>query len=111
MQNDNSKIEKLYYSMGEIAEMFNVNASTIRYWEKRFPNLKPKKNKKGNRLFTTKDIEDLKVIYHLLKVRKLTINGALTKLKDNKNDVADNQMIVEKLHNIKQKLIEVRNNL
>ena len=77
---------KLYYSIGEIAEMFEVNASLIRFWEKEFPILKPKKNRKGNRLFTTKDIDNLKLIYHLVKERGFTLEGARKKLKDNKDD-------------------------
>ena len=79
------KIEKLYYSMGEVAKMFDINASTIRYWEKHFKQLRPKKNKKGNRQFTTKDIGDLKLIFHLLKERGLTIKGAQAKIKENKD--------------------------
>jgi len=104
-------IEKLYYSMGEIAELFDVNASTIRYWEKHFPHLKPKKNNKGNRQFTQKDIDDLKLIYHLLKERGLTIKGAQAKIKDNKNDVVDNTEIVDRLQKIKQMLLDVKENL
>ena len=69
------KIEKLFYSMGEVADMFNINASTIRYWEKHFDHLKPRKNNKGNRQFTQKDLDDLKIIYHLLKERGLTIDA------------------------------------
>ncbi len=105
------KIEKLFYSMSEVAEMFNINASTIRYWEKHFSHLKPKKNNRGNRQFTQKDIDDIKLIYHLLKERKLTIKGAQAKIKDNKNDVVENSAIVDRLNRIKDMLIEVRENL
>ncbi|MDA3866483.1 MAG: MerR family transcriptional regulator [Salinivirgaceae bacterium] len=105
------KIEKLYYSMGEIAEMFGLNASTIRYWEKNFPHLKPKKNNKGNRQFTKKDIEDLKLIHYLLKDRGLTIKGAKSKIKDNKGNVTDNAEIVDRLQKIRSMLIEVKGHL
>lgn len=105
------KIEKLYYSMGEVAEMFDINASTIRYWEKHFTHLKPKKNNKGNRKFTTKDIGDLKLIYHLLKERGLTIKGAQTKIKENKEDVVDNASIVDRLQKIHQMLGDMKNEL
>lgn len=105
------KIEKLFYSMGEVADMFNINASTIRYWEKHFDHLKPRKNNKGNRQFTQKDIGDLKLIYHLLKERGLTIKGAKAKLKENKEDVVDNAAIVDRLQKIKSMLEEVKENL
>jgi DNA-binding transcriptional MerR regulator len=105
------KIEKLYYTMGEVAEMFDINASTIRYWEKHFKHLKPKKNNKGNRQFTTKDIGDLKLIYHLLKERGLTIKGAQAKIKENKEDVTDNASIVDRLQKIRQLLSDMKEDL
>jgi DNA-binding transcriptional MerR regulator len=105
------KIEKLYYTMGEVAEMFGINASTIRYWEKHFKHLKPKKNNKGNRQFTTKDIGDLKLIYHLLKERGLTIKGAQAKIKENKEDVTDNASIVDRLQKIRQMLSDMKEDL
>lgn len=97
--------------MGEIAQMFDVNASTVRYWEKHFDHLKPRKNAKGNRQFTQKDIDDLRIIYHLLKERGLTIKGAKAKIKENKDEVKGNEDIVHRLQKIKTKLIEVRDNL
>ena len=78
--NDNQD-KKLYYTIGEVAKMFNVNTSLIRYWEKEFSIIKPKKNRKGNRLFTPKDIENIKLIYHLVKERGMTLQGAKKKLK------------------------------
>ena len=105
------KIEKLFYTMSEVSEMFNLNASTIRYWEKHFDHLKPRKNNKGNRQFTKKDIEDLRLIHHLLKERGLTIKGAQTKLKQNKDDVQGNEDIVNRLQQIRKKLVDVRDNL
>ena len=68
--------EKLFYSMGEVAEMFDVNASLIRHWESQFSILRPKRNKKGNRLFSPEDVENLKMIYHLVKERGMTLEGA-----------------------------------
>ena len=76
-------ITKLYYSIGEVAKMFDVNTSLIRFWENEFDILKPKKNKKGNRLFTQKDVDNLKIIYHLVKERGFTLDGAKKKLREN----------------------------
>ena len=95
---------KLYYSIGEVADMFAVNTSLIRFWEKEFDVLQPKKNKKGNRLFTKKDIANLRIIYHLLKERGFTIDGARKKLKDNKEDTAKNVEVIDKLTAIKAEL-------
>ena len=78
------QIEKVFYTIGEVAEMFSVNTSLIRFWEREFETLKPQKNKKGNRLFTKDDIEQVKLIFHLVKERGMTINGARQKLKNNK---------------------------
>src|SRR4051812_25613987 len=79
--------EKLYYTIGEVAELFSVNTSLIRFWEKEFEVLQPHKNKKGNRLFTAADLLNLKLIYHLVKERGYTLEGAKKKLKDNRNDL------------------------
>lgn len=68
--------KKLFYSMGEVSEMFDVNASLIRFWETKFDILRPQKNKKGNRLFSPADVENLKLIYHLVKERGMTLDGA-----------------------------------
>ncbi len=76
--------EKLFYKIGEVAKMFRVNVSLIRFWEKEFNILKPKKNKKGNRMFTKKDVDNLTIIYHLVKERGFTLEGAKQKLKENK---------------------------
>lgn len=103
--------DKLYYSIGEVAEMFNVNVSLIRYWENEFNILKPKKNKKGNRLFTPKDIDYLHLIYHLVKERRLTLEGAKMKLKENKEDTLQNYEILKKLKNIKEMLLEIRDSI
>ena len=105
------KIEKLYYPIGEVAEMFDVSTSLIRYWEKEFDILKPRKNKKGNRLFTKVDIENLKIIFHLVKERGYTLDGAKQKLKDNKDGVQANQQIIDSLKKIKGFLNQVKEDL
>jgi DNA-binding transcriptional MerR regulator len=105
------EIEKLYYTIGEVSKMFDVNASLIRFWEKEFDIIKPKKNKKGNRLFTQKDVENLRIIYHLVKERGYTLQGAKDKLKDNKEDVADTVEMVERLEKVKAFLLELKKNL
>jgi DNA-binding transcriptional MerR regulator len=104
-------ITKLYYSIGEVAKMFEVNTSLIRFWENEFDILKPKKNKKGNRLFTQKDVDNLKVIYHLVKERGFTLDGAKKKLRQNKEDTIQTEEIVERLKEIRSFLVELRDNL
>lgn len=104
-------ITKLYYSIGEVAKMFDVNTSLVRFWEKEFDILKPKKNAKGNRLFTQKDVDNLKVIYHLVKERGFTLDGAKKKLRENKGDTIQNEEIVERLKDIRGFLVELRDNL
>lgn len=99
---------KLYYSIGEVAEMFQENTSLIRYWENEFDILKPKKNKKGNRMFTPQDIENLKIIHYLVKKRGYTIEGAKQKLKDNKEDTMHQAAIVAKLESIKSFLLDLK---
>ncbi len=88
--------EKRYYKIGEVAKAFNVNTSLVRFWEKEFDILKPKKNAKGNRLFTQQDVDNLKVIYHLVKERGFTLEGAKKKLRENKGDTIQNEEIVER---------------
>lgn len=105
------KIEKLYYSIGEVAEMFEVNASLIRFWEKEFDIIKPKKNKKGNRLFTKTDIENFHIIYHLVKERGMTLKGAQRKMKENREDTLNNFEVVKSLNNIKSMLLDIRDEL
>jgi DNA-binding transcriptional MerR regulator len=105
------KVEKLYYSIGEVAEMFNVNTSLIRFWEKEFDVIKPKKNKKGNRLFTREDIDNFHIIYNLVKERGMTLKGAKKKMKENKEDTEHNFEIIKSLESIRELLIEVRESL
>src|SRR3546814_5876450 len=90
------EINKLYYSIGEVARIFDVNASLIRFWEKEFEILQPRKNKKGNRLFTQEDLENLKIIYHLVKEKGYTLQGAKEHLKSNKNAESERQKVLDR---------------
>ena len=99
---------KFYYTIGEVAKKFNVNTSLIRYWEKEFDIIKPKKNKKGNRLFTQDDVDNFYIIFHLVKERGFTLEGAKRKLKENKNDTVENIEIVKALTKIRTFLLEVK---
>ncbi|MFO7613749.1 MAG: MerR family transcriptional regulator [Bacteroidales bacterium] len=99
--------EKLYYTIGEVSGMFKVNPSLIRFWEKEFPILQPQKNKKGNRLFTARDIDNLRLIYHLLKEKGFTIQGARDYLAKNKTGMEIKQQIILSLQQIRRRLIEL----
>ncbi len=103
---------KLYYTIGEVSEMFEVNTSLIRFWEKEFDIIKPKKNKKGNRLFTPEDIDNFKVIYNLVKEQGLTLDGAKKYLKENRKTVK-HEMKIEKnqFSEIENKLKAIKSNL
>ncbi len=105
--------EKLVYSMGEVSEMFDVKPSLLRYWEEQFPTLKPKRNKKGNRLYSPQDVEQLKTIYHLVKERGMTIEGAKKALREQRKEgtVARNAQLMERLQRIRALLVEVREDL
>jgi DNA-binding transcriptional MerR regulator len=105
------KVEKLYYSIGEVAEMFGVNTSLIRFWEKEFDIIKPKKNKKGNRFFTRGDIENFNLIFHLVKERGLTLRGAKLKLKENKEDTQNNFEVIKSLKEIRALLLDIKDSL
>ena len=102
------KIEKLFYTIGEVAEMFDVNTSLIRFWEREFDIIKPQRNKKGNRLFTKNDVDNFFIIYHLVKERGLTLEGAKRKLHDNREDTINNFEVVKSLESIKEMLLEVK---
>ncbi|MEO2060831.1 MULTISPECIES: MerR family transcriptional regulator [Mesonia] len=103
--------DKLYYSIGEVAKAFKVNASLIRFWEKEFDVIQPKKNAKGNRKFTKEDIKNLELIYHLVKERGFTLEGAKTHLKEEKVETLTNFEIIRKLEHIKSELINIKNQL
>jgi DNA-binding transcriptional MerR regulator len=103
--------EKYYYKIGEVAEMLAVNTSLIRFWEKEFPNIKPKKNRRGNRVFTASDIDELKKIYNLVKEKGHTLEGAKRILKYNKDPNAKIIDIEERLKSIRQFLVEIKKEL
>ncbi|MEZ0005837.1 DNA-binding transcriptional MerR regulator [Flavobacterium sp. 28YEA47A] len=103
--------DKRYYSIGELAKAFDVNASLIRFWDKEFDILKPKKNAKGNRMFTPEDVKNLQLIYHLVKERGFTLDGAKTHLKEGQKKTLDKFEIVSKLESIKAQLTSIKNEL
>lgn len=103
--------EKRYYSIGELSKAFNVNASLIRFWDKEFDILKPKKNAKGNRMFTPEDVKNLQLIYHLVKERGFTLEGAKIHLKEGQKKTMDKFEIIRKLEAIKTTLINLKNEL
>jgi len=103
--------EKLYYGIGEVAEAFGVNTSLIRFWEKEFDAIKPKKNAKGNRKFTQQDIKTLELIYHLVKERGFTLDGAKIHLKENKQKTLDQFEIIRKLESVKAELLKIKEQL
>ena len=102
------EIKKLYYTIGEVADIFDVNTSLIRFWEKEFDIIKPKKNKKGNRLFTEKDVDNFFIIYHLVKERGFTLQGAKDKLKENPEDTINQIEIVKSLENVRSFLVDLK---
>lgn len=99
-----SELTKLYYSIGEVAKMFDVNTSLIRFWEKEFPSVKPKKNKKGNRLFSPKNIMELQRIYTLVKLEGHTLDGAKRALKSKNTKAAVDHGSVESVINDLEKI-------
>lgn len=105
-----AELTKLYYSIGEVADMFDVSASLIRYWETEFTMLRPKKNRKGDRQFTKKDIEYLEKIFTLVKERGFTLEGAKKELKNKKTPI-NKQELIEKLNSLKTQLEELRDSL
>ena len=113
-----STLTKLYYTIGEVAEMFDVNTSLIRFWEKEFGFVQPKKNKKGNRMFTPKDIVNFNKIYQLVKTNGYTLEGAKRALKskapidkavENAPKLSENEELIQRLEDIKQRLISLKN--
>lgn len=103
--------EKRYYSIGELAKAFDVNASLIRFWDKEFDILQPKKNAKGNRMFTPEDVKNLQIIYHLVKERGFTLEGAKTHLKEKKQRTFDKFELIQRLEKVKAELLEWKKNL
>lgn len=103
--------DKRYYKIGEVAKAFNVNTSLIRFWEGEFDIINPKKNAKGNRLFTSNDIENFKLIYNLVKERGFTLEGAKQKLKRNHDEIVSNHEIISRLEAVKAELKKIKNQL
>lgn len=111
IMSDSVEPSKLFYSIGEVATMFGVNASLIRFWEKEFDILKPKKNPKGNRIFTRQDIDHIALIHHYVKERRLTLEGARQKIKQNRDDAEHTFRVVQSLKSIRAMLLEIKDNL
>ncbi len=103
--------DKRYYKIGEIAKAFEVNASLIRFWDKEFDVIQPKKNAKGNRMFTQEDVKNLQMIYHLVKEKGFTLEGARNKLKQNPEQLKDNHAIIARLEAVKDELLKIKNQL
>lgn len=103
--------KKLFYSIGEVARIFDVNTSLIRFWEKEFDIIKPQKNKKGNRLFTQKDVDNFRIIFHLVKERGFTLQGAADKMKGNPEDTVNNAEVVRSLKKVREFLVELKEQL
>ena len=108
--NPNKKV-KLYYSIKEVAEMMGINESTLRFWEKEFPQISPKKGSRGVRQYRKEDVETIRLIYHLVKERGMTLPGARQKLKDNREATIRNFEIIDRLKLIRQELIGMRDAL
>lgn len=102
------EIEKLYYSIGEVAEMFTVAPSLIRFWESEFDIIKPKKNRKGNRQFTKEDIDNVRTIYHLVKEKGFTLQGAKEMLRNDSQAVKDKMEMLDSLRNVRKFLVQLR---
>jgi len=106
------KIEKLYYTIGEVAEILDENTSLVRFWSQKFPEfIKPARNKKGNRLFTADDLANFKVIYYLVKERGMTLDGAAKRMKDNKSGEDRRVDVITTLNKVKERLLEISDSL
>ena len=111
MAYNSDKELKMYYSIGEVAKMFKVNESLLRYWEKEFPIIKPRKASGNVRQYKKEDIENIRLIYHLVKEKGLTLQGAKQRLKDNKSYAANTAEVVNRLKQLRQELVELKNAL
>lgn len=104
-------IEKKYFAIGEVADMFDVAPSLIRFWESEFDTIKPKKNRKGNRQFTKEDIENVRLIYHLVKEKGFTLQGAKDMIKNDKGNINDNLQMIDSLVKVRSFLKELKEQL
>lgn len=105
------ELKKLYYSIGEVADILDVSQSLLRFWEKEFDNIKPRKNKKGDRLYTDKEIDKLKVIYHYVKEKGYTLTGAKKAMQFNRPEKDNHMDVIVSLKNMKETIIQIRDNL
>jgi len=110
-QDASKSTNKLYYTIGEVSKMFEVNPSLIRFWEKEFSVIKPKKNKKGNRLFTKKDLDQLTLIHHLVKEKGYTLEGARKKMREKKDEKLDEVEMLKSLKKVKAFLESLKDEL
>ena len=111
MAYNSNKDLKLYYSIGEVARMFNVNESLLRYWEKEFPMISPKKAGGNIRQYRKEDIENIRLVYHLVKEKGMTLQGAKQRLKVNKEKTAQTAEVVSRLKEIREELVKLRKSL
>lgn len=102
---------KVYYSIGEVADMFGVNTSLIRFWEKEFAIIKPHKNKKGNRQFTKADIDNFHLIFHLVKEKGMTLKGAQMKIQENREQTENNFEVIKRLKIIREELLAIKESM
>lgn len=101
-------VEKLYYTIGEVAEIMDENTSLIRFWSDKFSDIiKPERNRKGNRRYTAKDVENLKLIHHLVKDRGMTLEGALERMKNNREGLDNRVEVIERLNVIRERLLHI----
>lgn len=105
------EIEKIYYSIGEVAEMFSVAPSLIRFWESEFEIIQPKKNRKGNRQFTREDIDNVRTIYHLVKEKGFTLQGAKEMLRNDSQAIKDKMEMISALKRVRQFLVDIRDRI
>ncbi|MFO7755179.1 MAG: MerR family transcriptional regulator [Bacteroidales bacterium] len=111
MEDKNNKKEKLFYSIGELADMLGEQTSAVRYWEKEFDIIKPRKNKKGNRMFSPADLENMKLIHYLLREKGMTIAGAKKRMSENPDDVRKNHEVIKSLQGIREMLVKIRDGI
>ncbi len=111
MNQNKPKNLKLYHSIAEIADQLNVQQSTLRYWEKEFPQIKPKTNARGVRQYRNEDVEIITLIHHLLKEKGMTLQGARRRLEENREKTAQNFAIIQRLNKLKEELLEIRKEL
>lgn len=111
MEDKNNKKEKLFYSIGELADILGEQTSAVRYWEKEFDIIKPRKNKKGNRMFSPADLENMKLIHYLLREKGMTIAGAKKKMSENPDDVRKNHEVIKSLQGIREMLVKIRDGI